>query len=315
MPHPEAMPGDLEPLRAIAAARGGVISRDEALQAGFTHYAIRNRLERGLWGRIGRALVIRDLFQPGDTSTAWILHIHAGPRSSLSGPLALRLLGWLVAGDDHLVVSPHDVQASIDLRLKILRRSVTRQLHLPGLPPLVPRLEALADTLVSRSASDARHLLDHALQQRWIGAHDLRAILDERAGPGPRGQKRLRDMCERAASGSRSEAEQRMATLLKRVGGTWVPNHTVRDEHGQIIAEIDFAHLELQIAIEVDGRAFHSDALAFERDRERQNMLALRGWLVLRFTWERLVNDPEGVIAEVIAAGVQARARMRAASA
>lgn len=307
------MPGDLEPLRAIAAARDGVISRDEALQAGFTHYAIRNRLERGLWGRIGRALFIRDLFQHGDTSMAWILHVHAGPRSRLSGPLALRLLGWDVAGDDHLVASPQDVQASIELHVKILRRSVTRQLHLPGLPPLVPRLEALADTLVSRSASDARSLLDHALQQRWIGPRDLRTILDERAGPGPRGQKRLREMCARAESGSRSEAEQRMADLLKRVGGNWIANYAVRDDSGRILAEIDFAHLELKVAIEVDGRAFHSDGRSFERDRERQNMLALRGWLVLRFTWERLVNDPEGVIAEVIAAGVQARARIRAA--
>ncbi len=106
-----------------------------------------------------------------------------------------------------------------------------------------------------------------------------------------------------------------MADLLKRVGGTWAPNHTVRDEQGRIIAEIDFAHLELQIAIEVDGRAFHSDRRSFERDRKRQNLLVLRGWVILRFTWERLINDPEGVIAEVISAGIQARARRRVASA
>jgi very-short-patch-repair endonuclease len=314
MPHPEAMPGDIEPLRALAAARDGVISRDEALRAGFTYYAIRNRIDRGVWGRVGRALFIRDLFRQGDTATAWILHVHAGPLSSVTGPLALRLLGWTVAGEDHLITNPNDVQASIELRVKILRRSVAQHVHLPGLPPLVPRLEALADTLVSRSAPAARNLLDHALQQRWIGPNDLRTVLVARGGPGPRGQKRLREMCDRAASGSRSEAEQRMAALLKRVGGTWVPNHTIHDEQGQVLAEIDFAHLELKIAIEVDGRAFHSDRCSFERDRERQNMLVLRGWVVLRFTWDRLVNDPEGVIAEVLAAGARVRAHMRGAS-
>ena len=92
-----------------------------------------------------------------------------------------------------------------------------------------------------------------------------------------------------------------MCHLLARSSGSWIPNYTVRDEHGRILAEIDFADPELKIAIEVDGRAFHSDRRSFERDRERQNMLVTRGWIVLRFTWERLVNDPEGVLAEVAA--------------
>ena len=93
-----------------------------------------------------------------------------------------------------------------------------------------------------------------------------------------------------------------MASLLRRAGGHWIANYAVRDASGRILAEIDFADPLLKVAIEVDGRAFHSDTSAFERDRERQNMLALRGWLVLRFTWERLVNDPEGVVAETVAA-------------
>jgi len=90
-----------------------------------------------------------------------------------------------------------------------------------------------------------------------------------------------------------------MGRLLVRTSGNWIPNYAVRDERGRVLAEIDFANPELKIAIEVDGRAFHSDRCAFERDRERQNMLVIRGWIVLRFTWERLVNDPEGVLTEI----------------
>ncbi len=90
-----------------------------------------------------------------------------------------------------------------------------------------------------------------------------------------------------------------MGRLLARTAGNWICNYPVLGEHGQVVAEIDFANPELKIAIEVDGRAFHSDRRSFERDRERQNMLVIRGWIVLRFTWERLVNDPEGVLAEV----------------
>lgn len=93
-----------------------------------------------------------------------------------------------------------------------------------------------------------------------------------------------------------------MARLLKDAGGRWIANYAIRGEGGETLAEIDFAEPRLRIAIEVDGRAYHSDRRAFEHDRKRQNMLALRGWIILRFTWERIVEDPEGVIAEVVRA-------------
>ena len=93
-----------------------------------------------------------------------------------------------------------------------------------------------------------------------------------------------------------------MGRLLSRTSGNWVPNYVVQDEHGRVLAEIDFADPQLKVAIEVDGRAFHSDRRSFERDRERQNLLVIRGWVVLRFTWERIVSDQEGVVAEVSAA-------------
>ncbi len=100
-----------------------------------------------------------------------------------------------------------------------------------------------------------------------------------------------------------------MGALLKHVGGGWVANYAVHGNDGRVLAEIDFAEPRLRLAIEIDGRAFHSDHHSFEKDRARQNMLALRGWTVLRFTWERLINDPEGVLAEIQAAMRQAIVR------
>ena len=94
-----------------------------------------------------------------------------------------------------------------------------------------------------------------------------------------------------------------MGALLRRSRtGPWAANHPVRDESGRIVAEIDFAHQGLRIAIEVDGRAYHSDRRSFERDRQRQNTLVVRGWLVLRFTWEQITQRPEEVLAAIDAA-------------
>lgn len=106
-----------------------------------------------------------------------------------------------------------------------------------------------------------------------------------------------------------------MGLLLTGAPGHWIANYPILGEHGQVLAEIDFADPLLKIAIEVDGRAFHSDRQSFERDRERQNMLVVLGWVVLRFTWERIVNDPEGVLAEIATACTVARHRIRAQTA
>lgn len=106
-----------------------------------------------------------------------------------------------------------------------------------------------------------------------------------------------------------------MGLLLAGAPGHWIANYPILGEHGQVVAEIDFANPQLKIAIEVDGRAFHSDRHSFERDRARQNMLVIEGWVVLRFTWERIVNDPEGVLAEVASAYAAALLRIRAQTA
>lgn len=289
-------------VRELARLRHGIVGWAEVRALGFSTRSIHARIDRGSWSRIGRALVIRDLYIPGDVSTIWALHIHAGPDSGVSGPAAARLQGWNIAGSDHLLLSPSPVRAPDGWHITVIRRQRPELVRPKGLPPLAPRLDALTDTLMCRSERGARDLLDYALQQRWIDADDLASHIEKRSGRGRKGLSRLRSLHERAASGSRSEAEQRMGQLLARTGGNWIRNCPVLGANGQIVAEIDFADPELKIAIEVDGRAFHSDRRSFERDRERQNMLVIRGWIVLRFTWERLVNDPEGVLAEIRAA-------------
>src|SRR5215210_7260789 len=47
---------------------------------------------------------------------------------------------------------------------------------------------------------------------------------------------------------------------------------------------IDIGFPEKMLAVEIDGREFHSSAADFERDRWRQNDLVNAGWRVLRFT-------------------------------
>ncbi len=299
---------DITALRALAARRDGVISRAQALGMGLSHVTIRTRIASGAWDRIGRALILHDVARPGDRQQAWILTANISDGAIVTGPLAARLGGWDVPGSELLFIDADHRPAGIP-GTRLIRRipsEVTRRRD--GLR-LAHRLDALADTLIHAPGAWAADLLDLSLQRRWIDVATLDRVVAERAGHGHRGVGVLRHLRARAASGSRSEAEHRMAVLLRHVSGTWVANYTVRDPQRRIVAEIDFANRQHRIAIEVDGRAFHTDHRSFERDRVRQNILVLLGWTILRFTWEQIINDPAGVIATINAACAYAAAR------
>jgi hypothetical protein len=215
-------------VREIACARHGIVTWAEARAAGFSARAIDIRLERGTWRRLGRVLIIPRHVTSPDAGLAWALHLHAGPESIVSGSVAARLQSWDIAGTESVVISKVPVRFPENWRATVLRRGAAAQVEHPQLPPLAPAADALADLLIIRPEAQARHLLDHALQRRWISPEALDEVIAQRSGRGRKGLARLRMLRERAVAGSRSEAEQRMAALLKRTGGTWIANYAVR---------------------------------------------------------------------------------------
>ena len=100
-------------------------------------------------------------------------------------------------------------------------------------------------------------------------------------------------------------AESDLETLLLRIlRGFGLPD-PVRQLVVQVGGEsfrLDVAYPELKIFMEGDGFGVHTTRKVFERDRDRQNLLAIDGWLPLRFTWRQLCHDPKRVGAHVLAA-------------
>jgi hypothetical protein len=300
---------DLERLQALATAQGGVVSPAQLGACGFSAKAVRRRINEGTWHRVGGAIVLA----PGhsgaagwnDASLSWILRLTFGPQTRISGALALRRARWHLPHETHVVVVKDKPNFGLP-GVNVLRRpDIDADETAVGLRFVTAR-EALADCLTVLPPAAAANVLDTALQKRYIRPDTLAEDLTARVGRGRLNATGLRQLITRATSGSRSEAEQRMSRLLRRSGtGPWIPNHPLLDATGRVTAEIDFAHVGLRIAIEVDGRAFHSDRGSFERDRWRQNALTLGGWLVLRFTWEQITQRPHEVIAVIQAAVAQ----------
>lgn len=118
---------------------------------------------------------------------------------------------------------------------------------------------------------------------------------------GPRQRRRLLRVA-RAADGRAANPFESVlrAIALDVLGLAVVPQTRIR--YDGFYARVDLADEELQIVLEADSFEFHAERRAFDRDCRRYDELAVRDWLVLRFTWEQVMFEPAWVRATLVAA-------------
>ena len=171
------------------------------------------------------------------------------------------------------------------------RRQVPAELVVSraGLRYTSPALTAL--DLCEPLGGDA---IDEALRARATTLKDLyRALRLTAARVGNAERRRLLlDSRDEPWSG----AERKFHRLLRGAGITsWKAN--LPFVLGGSLFFIDVAFRRVKLAIEIDGRLYHSGSGVFETDRWRQNLLILDGWCVLRFTSAMIDERPAEVIA------------------
>jgi very-short-patch-repair endonuclease len=168
------------------------------------------------------------------------------------------------------------------------------------------RLASPALTALDLCESLGGGAIDHALRSRSTTLALMRRALA--ITPGRTGNRLRRQLLLDSRDEPWSEAERQMHRLLRGAGITgWQANQPVR--LGRVTVYPDVLFRQLRLVIEIDGREFHTDPEVFESDRHRQNLLVLRGWRVLRVTWQMIRAEPDRVIAmvrEAMAMPVQA---------
>jgi hypothetical protein len=118
--------------------------------------------------------------------------------------------------------------------------------------------------------------------------------------PGARGAATLRELlAERGPGGrTRNDFEEDFVAFLDTHGFPRPALNApllLRGRH----FEIDCLWRDQRLAVELDGRAAHGTAKAFESDRERDRILQAEGWRTARITWHQLRDDPRGVAADL----------------
>lgn len=233
-----------------------------------------------------------------------------GPLSHLSALMATGLVGPS-AGALHVTVPverlPRGAAAVIAHRSQ--RRVVTvRCGRLEMLEPSRSLVDAWSWSHAPRRNSDAvkeaalvRQAAIEGVRTGTFRATTLKTESDRR--PLHPGRQSLVGLLDLIASGCESELEIWGVTRV--LPGppqvpAWIQQHPVRLDDDRWV-RLDAAYLDARVAVELDGAAFHGSRTARERDLRRDSALAARRWLVLRFSYERLMRDPEGCRREIVA--------------
>jgi hypothetical protein len=147
--------------------------------------------------------------------------------------------------------------------------------------------------------ADARQAVIGSVRSRGVSVAALRDESTRLRIHG--GRAEFRRLLDLVAGGCESELEIWGVTcVLPGPPGlpAYVQQHSVRLPDGRWI-RLDAAYVEARVAVELDGAAFHGSRAARERDLRRDTGLATLGWVVLRFSYTRLVSDPDGCRREI----------------
>jgi len=290
-------------IAAVAAQQFGVFTSQQAKRAGFTARAIRRRCESGKW-----IVVHRGVYALASAPHCWERNVYAavisfGPAVAASGPTAAHLLGLTER-------MPVTVDVAVPARQRRRDRTgiVPHQLALSrsdiktinGIRTTAPN-RTMVDCAGALNDDQLEEALDTALFRGLTSAPALQRYIRQRRLEHRPGVGRLRKMlADRADGTSHSKLERIFIRKLRESG---LPMPTRQFQVGGKF--IDIAYPDKHVIIELDGAGSRFTASALNSDRRRQNkvVLALRGWTLLRFTWDDVVNhwaDVERQIREAL---------------
>jgi very-short-patch-repair endonuclease len=147
--------------------------------------------------------------------------------------------------------------------------------------------------------SDQRAAAIEAVRTGIVTVDELRVATDQASRLS--GRARLITLIDALGAGCESELE--LWGYLEVFDGPGL-RHAVRQRlvHvGGRTYRLDLAYEDERVAVELDGRAYHSSAQQRERDMRRDAALSAAGWVTLRFSHQRLHHDLAGCRRDTLA--------------
>lgn len=284
----------------VAARQHGVVSRAQLLEAGVTDDAIKARVRRGHLHRIHRG-VFAVGHPPLTRESRWMAAALAcGEGAALSHLDAASLWQIYEASGPRI-----HVVARSDRRVPGLRVHRARRLD----PDDTTERDGIPVTSVARTLVDLTDILAEDRILRAMREAEFKRLLDHdsldaavQRARGRRNTSALKGALARHRPGQivRDELEHRFLQLTDAVG-VRRPETNVKVRTRRRTYTVDCLWRAEGVAVELDGRAAHARAAAFEEDRERDAALSAMGLRPVRFTWWRVTRDGHEVIGDLLA--------------
>jgi very-short-patch-repair endonuclease len=286
----------------VAELQHGVVHRETLIGAGLTRAMIDRRVDRGQLKRRLPSVYTFGGSPPTDEQTLVVHAFSAGADGAVSHDSAAFLWGLIRRRPKgtHVVVRrwhrEHRTECTVHESLDL---GSADRVALNGVP-----VTTAARTVVDLGATSpwlVERALGEGLRMDLFNVAEVKGFVTRVARKGRRGVGVIRPYLEmHGAVRGRTESvlEDRFLKILFERGIRLpVAQFEVRDDRGVVVCRADFSYPELRLLIEVDGRSYHSDTIAFQRDRDKQNRTQELGWQTLRFTWDDVSRRPEHVAA------------------
>jgi very-short-patch-repair endonuclease len=283
---------------ALAARQGGWITRAQATERGFTTAMIRTRLRSGRWESARNAYRLIEMDEPEQRVRAACAVL---PGAVASHHSAAVLHGLRPVADDMAVVTvparTTHVFPEVDVRRTDDLAPRDRTLH-HGALPVTTASRTIVDLAADCSVSHLAEILRNAVTEDLVTRNAVRDVFDRVARRGKPGVGVLRSVLG-VDGGSRGPSPLEVAGIRALSDAGLDGFHTEYPIPWSPSRRFDVAFPAARVAVEWDSLAWHSDPDTFETDRRRDRDAALRGWRVVRFTWNDLERDPGRVARQV----------------
>jgi len=288
-------------LRRLLRRQDNVLSREQALAAGFTNSAIRHNLTAGRRWQVVVPGVYAAFSGPlTERHRLRAAVLHAGEPSWLTGLSVCRLweLRYLpirIPKVEVLVVEGRRVRAVSFVQVSRTSRPPEKTWWFEGFPTVPP---ARAVITAARSFVDLREVRALLCEPVQRGMVTPAALVDELAAGESAGSALPRRALADVAAGCRSapECERRDLVRTSRIlpDARW--NQPLPGASGLVP---DACWPEARLIVEIDSAEWHRLGDAPERTERRRARLAALGWLVIPVSPRRLREEPALVLREI----------------
>jgi hypothetical protein len=286
-----------------AARNYGVFHREEALSFGFSNSALSrlvssSRIER-LWPSV---------FRLGSSPTSFrqkakAATLYVGEGTWLSHRWAAAHHGMTdAAGGPVEIITERDRRSRPGLKIQRVTAMPPHDVRIFRSIPVTNTIRTMIDLAAVLPAQRLESVLDDCIWRGLVAVPRLVDRLDELGSRGRRGARVLRDLLAERDDGCAIPLDVLERKFLKvlRTAGIDEPEKQVSvPAEGSGHWRLDFVYPQHKVLIEVDGGRWHSGKQQASEDRRRDNAMNVRGWTVLRFTWEDVVHRTHYVVQHV----------------